>query len=106
MKTNTEHAPASFNKTWMSRPLPMNNGQKGTLCYATYQPLTCGCCVTGDGSLQFPLTVQQCPMHAAAPALLDSLKELTDWAAQMGGWESPAWERARAAVAQAEGGAK
>ena len=47
--------------------------------------------------------IEDSQLIAAAPALLDSLKELTDWAAQMGGWESPAWERARAAVAQAQG---
>ena len=40
---------------------------------------------------------------AAAPALLDALQDLLEWAGQQGGFEAKAWARARLAVAQATG---
>ena len=40
---------------------------------------------------------------AAAPDLLDALRDLLEWEIRMGGFESPAWERARLATAKAIG---
>lgn len=34
------------------------------LLHTTYQSLPCGCQVTGNGTLQFPLTVKQCEKHS------------------------------------------
>jgi hypothetical protein len=36
--------------------------------------LPCGCSVTGNGTLQFPLTVKQCALHTATPDLLEAFK--------------------------------
>lgn len=38
---------------------------EGTLTNATYQHPRCGCRVTGNGSLHFPLTVKFCKAHKA-----------------------------------------
>jgi hypothetical protein len=40
---------------------------------------------------------------AAAPRMLNALEELIAWADYMGGFESPQWEQARAALAKATG---
>jgi hypothetical protein len=40
---------------------------------------------------------------AAAPDLLSAMQALTEWANQMGGWEAPAWGKARAAIDKAQG---
>lgn len=40
-----------------------SNGE-GVLEMAIYRSLPCGCCVTGNGSGAFPLTVKQCNRHA------------------------------------------
>ena len=40
---------------------------------------------------------------AAAPDLLAALRGLVAWSELMGGWESPAWRAAEAAIARAEG---
>lgn len=37
---------------------------------ATYQLPGCGCAIYGGGSLQQPLRIRHCPLHAAAPDLL------------------------------------
>jgi hypothetical protein len=42
----------------------------------TYQPLPCGCTVTGAGVLPAPLTVTHCALHAAAPALYAALRKM------------------------------
>lgn len=39
---------------------------EGVIALATYEPLDCGCRVTGNGTLQFPLTVKHCFPHAEA----------------------------------------
>lgn len=41
---------------------------------------------------------------AAAPDLLAALNALAAWADHMGGWDSPAWEQAEAAIAKATKG--
>ena len=38
---------------------------------------------------------------AAAPEMLEALKALWKWERFMGGWESPEWEKARAAISKA-----
>ena len=40
---------------------------------------------------------------AAAPEMKQALGELLEWATLMGGWDSPAWERAQRAYNKAEG---
>lgn len=40
---------------------------------------------------------------AAAPDLLEALKDLREWAALMGDWDAPAWAAAEAAIKRAEG---
>jgi hypothetical protein len=37
---------------------------EGVLLNLTYQPRPCGCRVTGNGTLQFPMTVVPCTRHA------------------------------------------
>lgn len=60
---------------------------KGTLAYfftepdgwwlqATFQHLPCGCSIVGAGIIPAPLTIKQCPIHAAAPDLLKALRKL------------------------------
>ncbi len=38
---------------------------RGSLLYATYRARPCGCRVTGNGTLQRPLTVEPCARHEA-----------------------------------------
>ena len=38
---------------------------------------------------------------AAAPSLYEALRDLIAWEQEQGGWEAPAWDRARAALAKA-----
>ena len=40
---------------------------------------------------------------AAAPEMKQALGDLLEWATLMGGWDSPAWERAQQAYNKAEG---
>lgn len=40
---------------------------------------------------------------AAAPEMLESLQDLVEWAARMGGFESKEWEQARNAISKAKG---
>lgn len=39
----------------------------------------------------------------AAPAMLEALRDLVEWAERTGGWEAPCWDRARDAIAKAGG---
>ena len=43
------------------------------------------------------------PAQRAAVSMLEALKELREWAANMGGWEAPCWAQAGDAIAEAEG---
>ena len=36
-----------------------------------------------------------CALIIAAPAMLEALRDLLEWAEDTGGWEAPAWQRAR-----------
>lgn len=38
---------------------------------------------------------------ADSPSLVQAAKDVLEWAAQMGGWEAPCWERLRVAVREA-----
>jgi hypothetical protein len=40
--------------------------------------------------------------EAASLQMLEVLKDLVNWADYMGGYEAPVWERARAAIREAE----
>ena len=78
--THTKHAtdrkpitPAAiraWNKTYNEYPLNavrrVTSDGEGVLINMSYQPLPCGCKVTGNGTLQFPLTVTPCPDHLTA----------------------------------------
>ena len=44
-----------------------------------------------------------CPLHVAAPDLLEALEQLLEWESRMGGWGAPCWEQAHAAIAKATG---
>lgn len=60
---------------------------------------------TGDvlGDLnKLPAETVYTPQERAARAMLAALKELREWEARMGGWESPVWTAMRSAIAQAE----
>ena len=39
-----------------------------------YQLGNCGCKINGGGTLQQPIRIEYCPMHAAAPELLEALR--------------------------------
>ena len=43
------------------------------------------------------------PMLAVAPDMREALRDLLEWAEHMGGWDAPAWVRARAVYAKAAG---
>ena len=45
-----------------------------------------------------------CPLHAAAPALLEALESLIEYTKHRRTREAPEWAKARAAIAQAKGG--
>ncbi len=36
----------------------------------------------------------------ASPSLVQAAQDVLEWAAQMGGWEAPCWERLRLAVGE------
>ena len=38
---------------------------------------------------------------ADSPSLVQAAQDVLEWAAQMGGWEVPCWERSRQAVREA-----
>ena len=38
----------------------------------------------------------------ASPSLVQAAQDVLEWAAQMGGWEAPCWERLRLAVGEHE----
>ena len=59
---------------WPSRVIPyLDDDGRAGLLYSTYQPLPCGCEVIGNGTLQFPLSVNQCKLHKNALNLLEEL---------------------------------
>jgi hypothetical protein len=41
----------------------------------TLRTQKCGCEIVGCGTLQFPVTIKYCPLHSAAPDMLEALKE-------------------------------
>lgn len=49
----------------------ITNEGEGVLIDMTYQPLPCGCGVTGNGTLQLPLTVKPCVEHMPEGDILD-----------------------------------
>lgn len=51
----------------------------------------------------FAATYANAALIAAAPDLLDALRGLLEWESRMGGFESPAWARARLVSAKASG---
>jgi len=55
------------------------------------------------GRLGVKLAPDTQDLFAASPEMLEALKALTAWASMMGGWEAPAWDAARAAIAKATG---
>ena len=70
-------------------------------------PLPCGCRITGNGTLQFPVTVERCPAcqaacneHEALLAVAEAARNLT---ADNGG---RALDDALARLAEVQGGAK
>jgi hypothetical protein len=40
---------------------------------------------------------------AEAPTMAQALRDLCEWAERTGGWESPAWDRARALLRRVDG---
>ena len=61
------------------RPLA-HSSYHGDLIGASFAPNPCGCEVTGDGTIPHPLAIKQCPLHAAAPALLEACLSMAAWA--------------------------
>jgi len=61
--------------------------------------------VSGDGELfvGFVLDEDDARLAAASPAMLDALKQVREWAAQMGGWDAPCWDAVHSAIADATG---
>ena len=62
----------------MTRPIPMRSVSRneGCLQYAVYEPMPCGCKVTGNGSCPHPLTVKQCQHHSVDNELYGVLNAL------------------------------
>lgn len=58
----------------------------------------CGCILTGDDDGRTGVSFIYCPLHAAAKPMVEALKELLEWERRLGGWESPCWEKAAAAL--------
>ena len=66
----------------------------------------CGCDVAGIGLLPNPWHIHKCPLHAAAPALLEALESLyacNVWYGQIDDGDKARLLTARAAIAQARG---
>lgn len=59
--------------------------------------------VDGDRFVGFVLDEDDARVAAAAPEMLEALKQVRAWAEMMGGWDAPCWKRVRAAIADAEG---
>ena len=55
------------------------------------------------GDLHRLIETARSPLHVEAPAMLEVLKALSEWAAQTGEWEAPCWLEARAIIARIEG---
>ena len=55
---------------------PIKDGHISSL-YAAFAVQTCGCKVDGTGTLQHPLHTIRCPLHAAAPEMLEALQTIT-----------------------------
>ena len=69
-KPITPAAIQAWNKTYEQYPLNairrVTSDGEGVLINMSYAHLPCGCKVTGNGSLQFPLTVTPCAGHLTA----------------------------------------
>lgn len=52
----------------------LSDDGEGLIEGATYHNHSCGCRVTGNGTLQLPLGIEYCPAHHFADELIESLK--------------------------------
>ena len=51
-------------KLWPSKMKPyLSDTGKAGLAYGVYQQSKCGCKVKGNGTLQFPMSVEHCEKH-------------------------------------------
>lgn len=59
---------------------PYHKGEQSERCMVNvvFAARDCACRIIGDGTLQHPLTIKRCPLHAAAAGLRDAAKAVLD----------------------------
>lgn len=94
MKTTKREATDWQEMPCHPRAFESKKANAGALMFTTHGSLECGCGVTGSGSLRHPIVPEYCPIHAAAPKMLEALRRIamTD-VASMGAESFALWAK-------------